>query len=298
MMTPSYIQLFLFTFFVCAWQTPGRCTVDESAVKATSSQRCGRMLSEYASSDDGRDFSDDTSSTVTSNDTDSIISDFNEEDEGYLQNYLTSRINRERGERSRREFYDYIGSLDSLDSVGSRRKVLKKVLSHLKKQESFDYDALKDYIDANLEGEQREKMKMLVDELKKYKIKYLHMKSRFKSNMKKFRKKMKKQIMFMILLVPSITSLLVLLWMIISMTMCGPAALACAPALASTVTPGVVGAAAGAAAGAAGAASAAAAISAPAVACGALADVVVSRGVVCCGNICRMIYAPFPLAFL
>ncbi|GAB64527.1 hypothetical protein PCYB_012600, partial [Plasmodium cynomolgi strain B] len=283
-------------------------TVDVAALKASSSSsslrhRCGRVLSEFATSGDERSLSDEASSTVTSNETHSLYSDFNEEDEGNLQHYLTSRIHRERGGRRRRDVNDFLGSLDSLDSVGSRRRMLKKILSHLKKHETFDYDELMNYVDNHLEGEQKERMKLLVDELKDYKAKYLNMKFGFKNSMKKIRKKMKSQIKLMILLVPSITCLFVLLWLIVSMTMFGPGAVACAPAIASTVvTPSAVGAAGAAsavsAASAASAVSTAAAFSAPTAACSALSNMMVPTGFACCGSICKVIYAPFPLAFL
>ncbi|ANQ05900.1 Uncharacterized protein PCOAH_00002160 [Plasmodium coatneyi] len=292
MMTPLYIQLILFTLFVCVWQTQGQCIVDAATLKASSSQssslrhRCGRMLSEYASSYDGRYFTDDSSTTLTGSGTDSISSDFSEDEDGHLQRYLTSRIHREREAKWKREFSDFVGSLDSVDSVGSRRKVLKKILSHLRKQETFDYDLLMDYIDIHLEGKQKKEMKLLVEELKKYKEKYLHTKYRFRNNMKNFRKKIKKHIMFLILLVPSITTLFVLLGMIMSMTICAPAALAAGPIVATTV----VTSAAGAAASTTVVSSAAGA----SVGCGALADVVIPI-FTCCGSMCKVVYVPLPL---
>lgn len=244
------------------------------------------MLSEYGSYYDGSDLTDESSFRLRSSETDSSSSDFSEEDDGHLQRYLTSRVHREREDKWKKEFSDFVGSLDSVDSVGSRRKVLKKILSHLKKQDTFDYDFLMGYIDTHLEGKQKKDMKLLVDELRKYNVKYLETKSRFRSNMKTFRKKIKKNIMLLILLVPSITTLFVLLGMIMSMIICGPAALASAPIVASTVVTSSAGAVVGVSS-----------VAAAPAACGALAEVMIPV-FTCCENMCRVAYFSYPLLLL
>ncbi|EUD64574.1 hypothetical protein C922_05045 [Plasmodium inui San Antonio 1] len=246
MIIPFYIKLFLLTLSICVWQPQSQVSSSENNIRR---HGCGRKLSdyetseydtsryetsEYETSNYGSDFTDEPSSTINSNEEDNILSDSNEEDEGYLQQYLSSRIHRERLHRTRREFYDFVGSLDSVDSLGSRRKLAKKIVSHLRKHETFDYDELMDYIDTHLEGEQKEKMKLLVEELKEYRVKYLLMKSRFKNNAKELRKQMKKKFMFMILLGASIITLALLLSIITSMPIVSASAVAATPVVSHT----------------------------------------------------------------
>ncbi|GAW79024.1 Plasmodium exported protein, unknown function [Plasmodium gonderi] len=253
-MLPLYAKFFLLTLFVWAWHRPSKISFDEAPKNILNNKLClinGRLLSEFDFSEDFKYYSGDSVATRANEETDSIVSDFDEEDNGYLSIYLKEKIRKEK-RKSESDFEDLSGSSDSLNSLSSKKKVLKEIIHHLNKSDKFNYDELKEYIDQHLDGEQGEKLKLLVDELKKYKTKYFYMKSRLARNIKKLRRRMKKHTMFILLLVPSITSLILLLWIIIPMVSAPACAIACAPSV-------VVAAGSSGAAGATGVACASAA---------------------------------------
>ncbi|GAW79023.1 Plasmodium exported protein, unknown function [Plasmodium gonderi] len=248
-----YAKFFLLTLFVWAWHRSIKISFDEAPKNILNNKLClinGRLLSEFDFSDEERFHFDNSVTRTTNEETDNIPSDFDEEDNGYLSTYLKEKIRKEK-RKSESDFEDLTGSSDSLNSLCSKKKILKEIIHHLNKSDKFNYDELKEYINQHVDGEQGEKLKLLVDELKKYKAKYFYMKYCFERNILKLKEKMKRNTMLTFLLVTSIASLLLLLWFIIPMAIAPAAYLTMGPGTAlTTVTFEAAGAACAATPGA------------------------------------------------
>ncbi|SBT31144.1 hypothetical protein POVWA2_002540 [Plasmodium ovale wallikeri] len=289
------IEVFLFTLSAWISQNSNHGIFgkagDLQSVQNEVGLKSGRLLSEY------NPYNEEEYDYIMSDDEDSntLYSD-EEEFGGYLKSYLNSKVEENGRKQKKIRLNDLAASTDSLDTIKGKKKILKEILDYVKKYDNLDFEELKAYIDANIQGEQGEKLKMLVDELKKYKVKYIYMKSNFSYKIKKLRKKMKNNIRLIFMIVPSLTALALLLWFIVSLIF-PPAA-----PVAAIAAPYAAGAGAGAGAASVTVTTAAGTLaSGPAAAAAAsyaASEILVPTGVYCCsGGACKLIYAALPQLF-
>ncbi|SBT00825.1 hypothetical protein POVCU1_062620 [Plasmodium ovale curtisi] len=281
---PCTVHVFL--HFQCIFGKAGNLQNVQNEIGLKS----GRLLSEYNPYNEENEYD-----YIMSDDEDSntLYSD-EEEFGGYLKSYLNSKVEENGRKQKKIRLKELAASTDSLDTIKGKKKILKEILDYVKKYDNLDFEELKAYIDANIQGEQGEKLKMLVEELKKYKVKYIYMKSNFSYKVKKLRKKMKNNIRLILMIVPSLTALALLLWFIVSLIF-PPAA-----PVAAIAAPYAAGAGAGAAT--VTVTTAAGTITSGPVAAAAafyaVGEILVPTGVYCCsGGACKLIYAALPALF-
>ncbi|SBS79998.1 hypothetical protein POVCU2_0001890 [Plasmodium ovale curtisi] len=281
---PCTVHVFL--HFQCIFGKAGNLQNVQNEIGLKS----GRLLSEYNPYNEENEYD-----YIMSDDEDSntLYSD-EEEFGGYLKSYLNSKVEENGRKQKKIRLKELAASTDSLDTIKGKKKILKEILDYVKKYDNLDFEELKAYIDANIQGEQGEKLKMLVEELKKYKVKYIYMKSNFSYKVKKLRKKMKNNIRLILMIVPSLTALALLLWFIVSLIF-PPAA-----PVAAIAAPYAAGAGAGAAT--VTVTTAAGTITSGPVAAAAASyaagEILVPTGVYCCsGGACKLIYAALPPLF-